>query len=132
LSRNGYISVQEAVTADENETDIRLISKAASLEAVIELKIGENDYTTEDFRFALNDQLVRKYMAPEQRRVGVLLISWNGAKTWKDPATGKKVRFNEMIRVLNDEAKALQVTLGHDAFLSVRGLYLGLNRVESA
>lgn len=132
LSRNGYISVQEAVTADENETDIRLISKAASLEAVIELKIGENDYTTEDFRFALNDQLVRKYMAPEQRRVGVLLISWNGAKTWKDPATGKKVKFNEMIRVLNDEAKALQVTLGHDAFLSVRGLYLGLNRVESA
>ncbi len=132
LSRNGYISVQESVTAEEKETDIRLISKAAAIEAVIELKIGENDYTIEDFRSALNDQLVRKYMAPEQRRVGVLLISWNGTKTWKDPVTRKAVRFNEMIRGLNDEAKALQVTLGHDAFLAVRGLYLGLHNVESA
>lgn len=125
LGREGYVSVQEAVTADEKETDIRLMSKAAPLEAAIELKVGENGYTMDDFRHALKVQLVEKYMAPEQRRVGALVISWAGKKAWNDPDTGEEIRFEEVIRRLDAEAQLLAPSLGHDAFLTVRGLYLG-------
>lgn len=125
MSHDGYISVQEAVTGDEKETDIRLISRSGLVEASIELKVGENGYSVKDLRSALKEQLVGKYLLPENRRVGALVISWNGKKTWEDPDTGATVEFDELISRLDSEAKVLQASLGNDAFLSVRGLYLG-------
>ncbi|MBB5769426.1 hypothetical protein [Xanthomonas euroxanthea] len=125
LARESYIVTQEGVTGDEKETDIRLVSKSdPSIQAVIELKVGENSYTIADFQSALREQLVEKYLLPEQRRVGVLVISWQGRKTWEDTTTGEKVRFDDVIRRLNREAQQLVATLGSDAFLTVRGLDL--------
>lgn len=121
---DGYVAVEEAVTADEKETDIRLVSKAAPLEAVIELKVGENGYSIADLEAALRDQLVGKYMAPEQRRVGALLISWAGKKTWRDPVTRKNVSFDDLVVRLNSYAQTLAMGLGDDSFLTVRGLRL--------
>jgi len=124
LAGEGYVTVEEAVTADEKEADIRLISKAAALEAVIELKVGENGYTIADFESALRGQLVAKYMAPEDRRVGALVISWAGKKVWRDPLSRKQVKFDELISRLNAYAQELVEGLGDDAFLTVRGLKL--------
>uniref|UniRef100_UPI003F81A8A6 hypothetical protein n=1 Tax=Xanthomonas sp. 0924 TaxID=2835534 RepID=UPI003F81A8A6 len=125
-SLNSYTTTQESVTAEEKETDIRLISTApGGLQASVELKIGENSYTYKNLSDALRMQLVGQYMAPEYRRVGVLWISWRGEKTWEDPETGEAMTFDEVIRRLNKEAEALLAGLGADAFLTVRGLYLG-------
>lgn len=125
LARESYIVAQEGVTGDEKETDIRLVSKSdPSIQAVIELKVGENNYTIASFQKALREQLIDKYLLPEQRRVGALVISWKGHKTWEDPATGEEVHFDEVIRRLNGEAQELAATLGSDAFLTVRGLDL--------
>ncbi|APO98940.1 hypothetical protein [Xanthomonas perforans] len=126
LARESYIVTQEGVTGDEKETDIRLVSKSdPSIQAVIELKVGENGYSIVDFQKALREQLMKKYLLPEQRRVGALVISWKGDKTWDDPVTGDEVGFDEVIRRLNSEAQELAATLGSDAFLTVRGLDLG-------
>lgn len=125
-SLNAYNTTQESATAEEKHTDIRLISTApGNLQASIELKIGENGYTYNDLRDALRVQLVGQYMAPECRRVGVLWISWRGEKTWEDPDTGATMTFDEVISRLNKEAETLMAGLGADAFLTVRGLYLG-------
>lgn len=125
LARESYTVAQEGVTGEEKETDIRLVSKSnASIQAVVELKVGENGYTIADFQNALREQLMEKYLVPEQRRVGALVISWRGSKTWTDPGTGEKVGFAEVIRRLNDQAQDLAATLGPDAFLTVRGLDL--------
>ncbi|WDJ75253.1 hypothetical protein [Xanthomonas campestris] len=125
LARDSYIVAQEGVTGDEKETDIRLVSKSdPSIQAVIELKVGENKYSIASFQKALREQLMEKYLLPEQRRVGALVISWRGNKTWDDPVTGEEVRFDEVIRRLNSEAQELAATLGSDAFLAVRGLDL--------
>lgn len=124
MARGAYAVNQEAVTGDENESDIRLASTAAHLEAVIELKIGENGYSYSDLRDALHTQLVGKYMAPEHRRVGCLLISVATDRSWKDPDTGDRMELKEVIARLDAEAKALAASLGYGAFVAVRGLDL--------
>lgn len=124
LARSAYLVNQEAVTGDEKESDIRLASTAAPLESVIELKIGENDYSFSDLRKALHKQLVGKYMAPEHRRVGCLLISIATDRSWKDPDTGDRIEFEEVIARLDGEAKTLEANLGYGAFLAVRSLDL--------
>ena len=125
LAVDSYVVSQEAITGEEKETDLRIVSKAAPIEAVIELKISENGYTFTTLREALRDQLIGKYMAPEQRRVGALLISWRGVRAWEDPETGGALSFEEVISRLDREAQEIATSLGHDAFLTVRGLYLG-------
>ncbi len=124
MARSAYLVNQEAVTGDEKESDIRLASTAAPLEAVIELKVGENGYSFSDLREALHTQLVGKYMAPEHRRVGCLLISVATDRFWKDPDTGYRIEFEEVIARLDAEAKTLAANLGYGAFLTVRGLDL--------
>ena len=123
LAGESYIAVEEAVTAEEKEIDIRLISKAASLEAVIELKIGER-WSIAQLTLALREQVVGRYMAPENRRVGALVISWAGRKTWQEPGTRRKVKFDDLIKRLDAYAQELVQGLGDDAFLTVRGLNL--------
>ncbi|CAH0128821.1 hypothetical protein [Stenotrophomonas lactitubi] len=124
MARGAYTVNQEAVTGDEKESDIRLASTAAHLEAVIELKIGDKDYSFSDLGGALHTQLVGKYMAPEHRRVGCLLISVSTDRFWKDPATGNRMEFEEVIARLDAEAKVLAANLGYGAFVAVRGLDL--------
>ena len=124
MARAAYLVNQESVTSDEKETDIRLASTAAHLEAVIELKIGENDYSFTDLQDALHMQMVGKYMQPEHRRAGCLLISIAKDRFWKDPDTGSHIEFEEVIARLNAEAKALEASLGYGASLTVRGLDL--------
>ena len=71
---NGLYTVdQEAVTADEKETDIRLRSVASDHEAVIELKRADGR-SARDLRNAIAEQLVAKYMAPETTGSGCLLV----------------------------------------------------------
>ena len=130
MARSAYVVNQEVVTGDEKESDIRLASTAAHLEAVIELKIGENGYSYSDLQDALHTQLVGKYMAPEHRRVGCLLISIATDRSWKDPNTGNRMEFEEVIARLDAEAKALAASLGYGAFVAVRGLDLRPRRTR--
>jgi hypothetical protein len=90
---------------------------------VIELKIGER-WSIAQLTFALREQVVGRYMAPENRRVGALVISWAGQKTWQEPGTRKKVKFDDLIKRLDAYAQELVQGLGDDAFLTVRGLNL--------
>lgn len=75
MNNHLYTVDQEAATADEKETDIRLRSTSSPQQATIELKIGEKDRSAADFRSALKDQLLTKYMAAEHAKVGCLMIT---------------------------------------------------------
>jgi len=78
-----------ATTAEEKETDLRLRSSGHPIEAVIELKVGDKPkYTYDVLSKALRDQLVGKYMAPEARRVGCLLISIASTRRFAHPVHG--------------------------------------------
>lgn len=123
-ARGAYKVDQEAVTADEKETDIRLRSTGSDQEAVIELKIGEKPRSASDLRTTLMDQVVVKYMAAENCRAGCLLITVNSHRTWQHPETGALLDLPALVDFLNGEAAKIERDFGGSLRLSVRGLDL--------
>ncbi|MFT5906454.1 MAG: hypothetical protein ACI9E1_002064, partial [Cryomorphaceae bacterium] len=103
LSRDLYKIDQEAVTADEKETDIRLRSTASSHEAVIELKLADKR-SAKDLLETIEDQLVTKYMASETSRSGCLLITVAKQREWDNPNGGSRIDFSELVELLRIEA----------------------------
>ena len=122
-----YTVDQEAVTADEKETDIRLRSTSSSQQATIELKIGEKDRSAFLLRGTIKDQLVMKYMAAEDCRAGCLVITAASARrNWLHPDTGGRLDFPALINFLNEEANKVIVEFGGAIRIMVRGLDLRL------
>ncbi|SFN31166.1 NACHT domain-containing protein [Dokdonella immobilis] len=104
-----YLVDQEAVTADEKETDIRLRSVTGGYEGVVELKIGEKDRSAKELVGAIEDQLVMKYLGPEKRRSGVLLITLAKERTWVHPTEGRKIDVRELMCLLREEAQRVRL-----------------------
>lgn len=121
-----YVVAQEGVTAEEKEMDLRLVSTASAFapEAVIELKLGDKGRSATELRDTIRNQLVAKYMAPDSRRVGVLVIALAGDKKWKHPETGEQLEFEGLIAMLSEEAIAVQAEMPGMVFVGVRGLDL--------
>lgn len=121
---NGLYKVdQESVTADEKETDIRLRSVVSDIEAVIELKLG-GKRTIRDLRDTIGDQLVKKYMAPENCRSGCLLVTIEKNKKWEHPETKKMITVEELESLLCTEAERVESKLGGSIKLHVHVLDL--------
>jgi len=121
---NGVYTVdQEAATADEKETDIRLRSMSGQ-HAVIELKIGEKRRSAAALRAALRDQLVEKYMASDECRVGCLMITIATNRSWTQPGSGTTLDFLGLIEWLNAEGQQLVNDMGGRMRLLVRGFDL--------
>jgi hypothetical protein len=122
-AKQSYIVDQEAVTADEKETDIRLRSTASGQQGTIELKLGDNR-TANDLLKTLNNQLLTKYMASDDCRAGCLLVTIAKQREWQHPFTGQRIGFVELIVLLSDEAARLSRELGGMAKLMAKGLDL--------
>jgi hypothetical protein len=119
-----YTVDQEAATADEKETDIRMRATASLQQATIELKIGDKSRTGAGLRATIKDQLLTKYMAAEDCRSGCLMVTLASDKTWTHPETGKQLDFDGLIAMLNEEASRLSDELGGSARLMAKGLDL--------
>jgi hypothetical protein len=124
LANRAYTVDQEAVTADEKETDIRLRSTLSDQQATIELKIGEKDRSAAELRHALKEQLVTKYMAAENSRSGCLLITIASNRTWRHPDTQEALDLASLIEMLNEEAQKLSLELSGEIRLMAKGLDL--------
>lgn len=111
MASNLYKVNQEAVTGDEKETDIRLVSMASTHEAVIELKLADNR-SGRDLRDTVHDQLVKRYMAPENRRAGCLLFTLSKNKNFDDPETGDRLNVEGLLKMLRKEAKRIEGDFG--------------------
>ncbi|OYV05346.1 MAG: hypothetical protein CFE26_12055, partial [Verrucomicrobiales bacterium VVV1] len=121
---NGLYKIgQEGVTADEKETDIRLLSTTSPHEAVIELKLAD-ERTVKDLRGTIEDQLVTKYMAPENRRSGCLMFTVSKVRQWIHPDTGVSIGLPELVALLREEASSIVQKLGGPLYLHVHALDL--------
>jgi hypothetical protein len=120
--KQSYTVDQEAVTADEKETDIRLRSKSGQ-QGTIELKLGDGR-SGKDLFSTINDQLLTKYMAADECRAGCLLITIAKDRQWDHPKSGKRLNFEGLMAVLEEEAKRLSRELSGTAKLMVKGLDL--------
>ena len=116
---NGLYQVnQEAVTADENKTDIRLRSVVSEHEAVIELKLADRR-SAHDLRDTIYAQLVTKYMAAENRKSGCLLVTLAKDRKWEHPDSRALIGPSELLSLLRDEAKRVEEAMGGVVALSV-------------
>lgn len=115
-SRNLYTINQEAVTADEKETDIRLVTN--SYEAVIELKLGDK-WSGNVLRNTISEQLVKQYMQPENRKAGCLLIIANKKENWEHPDTGANLNIDGLRVMLDQEVQRVVQENRHSIFLNV-------------
>ncbi|WP_370215280.1 hypothetical protein [Idiomarina sp.] len=119
-----YTVDQEAVTADEKETDIRLRSVLSKHEAVIELKLGNADRSAKELLDTIERQLVKKYMADEHCRAGALLITLARDRKWQHPEEKHKINADELLSLLIAEADRVQQALGNGTYIYVHLLDL--------
>jgi len=123
LAHGLYTVDQEAVTADEKETDVRLRSTGSPFEATIELKLADGR-SARDLRDTLKDQLVTKYMAAEISRSGCLLVTIAKDRKWDHPDTGERIDFDELIALLKAHAKRIEESMGNSVQLHVHAISL--------
>jgi len=124
VAKGLYTVDQESVTVDDKETDIRLRSSGSSHQAVIEIKVGDNNYSCSALVAALRDQLVGKYMAAESARSGCLLITLAEDRSWVHPVTKNKINFESLINFLNEAAQKIMDDCCGNMQLMVVGLDL--------
>lgn len=122
-ARQSYTIDQEAVTADEKETDLRFRSTGSEQQGVIELKLGDERSGTDLFN-TIRDQLLTKYMAPDNCRVGCLLVTITKDREWEHPKTRRRIGFDELMTILSEEAERISKEFGGTVRLMARGLDL--------
>lgn len=122
-SNHVYTVDQEAVTADEKETDIRLRVASSGQQATIELKIGER-WSGRELRDTIQNQLVTKYMAAEGCRAGCLLVTVASDHRWRHPDTDEYLDTYELAEMLDAEAARIVDELGDSLRLAVKVLDL--------
>lgn len=122
-SNDAYTVDQEAVTADEKETDIRLRVASSGQQGTIELKIGEN-WTGRALRDTIRSQLVAKYMAAESCRSGCLVVTVASDRKWEHPDTGEVLDIAGLRALLNAEASKVIEDLSGSLRLAVKVLDL--------
>jgi hypothetical protein len=122
-SNHAYTVDQEAVTADEKETDIRLRATVSDQQATVELKIGDGR-SGKDLRDTLKSQLVTKYMAADSCRSGCLLVTVARDRTWEHPDTGESLDVAGLTAMLSAEAVRIVADMGASLRLSAKVLDL--------
>lgn len=106
-SNNAFCVVREDEVADLKRTDIKLLATGRDACAVIEVKIADKRWSTQDFQRALEAQLQGQYLRHEKCRAGCLLLTYNGAKKyWLHPESKKRLSFVSLISFLNARAEA--------------------------
>jgi hypothetical protein len=124
-SRSSYHIVREDQAADRKRTDIRMLARNCEMRAVIEVKVGDRDWTAEDYVRAIDAQLVGFYLRFETCRAGCLLISYRGKrKFWIHPDTKKRLHFEDLMGFLNNHARRIEKEKNGAVRISVIGLDL--------
>jgi hypothetical protein len=132
-ANGAYTAVErEPEDADRKKPDIRLSAVQGSQQAAIEIKLAEN-WSINDFRRALSNQLVGQYVRHETCKAGCLLLTCNGSKSyWEHPETKERVCFPDLINLLQAEAKAIEQEKNYNIRLAVFGLDLTDPHLEPA
>lgn len=120
--RNVYQVTREEEVADKKETDIRLLAGAAG-KAVIEIKIGDR-YSVRQLEAAICQQLKDKYLRHPDCRVGCLLITYAGLSNFQNPATRKRMNFEDVVTHLRAYASELEAADDRDIRMGVATLDL--------
>lgn len=110
-----YVVTQEEEVVGARRTDIRLRVVQGDRKAVIEVKIADN-WTAQDLRKALREQLVEGYLPHTSCRHGCLLLAYHGRSRqsksprtcWIHPETRKRLDLEGLATLLHEEARQIE------------------------
>lgn len=123
-ARDAYQVVREDEVADRKKTDIRLLGRAFSGRAVIELKVGDKNTVT-TLEAAVRDQLLGQYLRSQDCTAGCLLVTYHGKKgDFHKPGSRKPISFAEVILHLSAFSSGLEAAEGGRVRLGVYGIDL--------
>ena len=126
MANAAYQVTLEEEVADRKRTDIRLI--AGDHKAVIEVKIADNNWTLRELERALWEQLLERYMRHRDCKIGCLLLTYHGRKSWWEAAgKRKRLKFNDVIEFLEKVTKVIECK--HDVRVAVFGMDLASAQV---
>ena len=105
-SCKAYKVSQEAVTKDEKQPDISLISTVSDIQSAIELKIDgkPNRWTASELENALRNQLIKQYLGHNSCQSGFFLIVMLKKRNWENPYTKKRMSLSETVEWLREIA----------------------------
>jgi hypothetical protein len=127
--RGRFHGQKESEIVNEDRPDIILSSATSNDQVAIEVKHGEKGWSFADLSHALADQLATRYLAPANRRHGVLVISnHRGSRFWRDPAKKRRMGFAEVILRLQRQADAITHNHTGPIIVRVRGIDAGQER----
>ena len=122
-SNNTFCVVREDEVADSKITDIKLLSIGFDARAVIEIKVADQRWSTNDLIRAINAQLTGQYLRHERCKAGCLLLTYNGDKKfWVHPKTRKRLNFTKLVSFLSIEAKEIAKERDDGILIDVVGL----------
>jgi len=93
--------------ADAKRPDLRVHTTTIDAPVVIELKLANKGWTISSLCERLRNQLVGQYMRDVRSTCGVFLVVLAKNKRWKNPITKKNITFNELVDLLNTEARKI-------------------------
>ena len=120
-ANGAYKIVREEEVAEQKSTDIRLLAANVDEKAVIEVKIADKkSWSLTKLECALRAQLLGQYLRHANCKAGCLLLTYHGEKKyWIDPETKKRLKFPDVIRILEEKARDLEAERLHDVRLGI-------------
>lgn len=103
-AKGRYHVHREAQVAGGDKPDIIVASSSVKAEVAVEIKHGGMTWSLRDLERALARQLAARYLKPETRRHGVLVVTHHGRRTWRDPDTRAVLQFHDLIERLKEVA----------------------------
>lgn len=106
-ARGLYSVVRENMVADDKEVDISAVAGVGQLP--IEIKpLGRYSYAA--LKKVIENQLLKQYMLPTERKFGVLLLVRREKKTWR--INNRAVNLKELVEALQADARAIASRAG--------------------
>ena len=131
-SRGRFHAHKESQIVHHDKPDILISSSSSPDEVAIEVKHGDKNWSLTDMRKALTDQLATRYLRPDNRRHGVLVISnHRGSRFWRDPNQKRRMSFADLIDFLNALAATITCNDTGPISVCVRGIDAAAKRGQS-
>lgn len=117
-AKSRFHRIREPEVAAANKPDLVLVSTETDAQISIEVKHSDKGWSARDLQRSITNQLIGKYLRPENRRQGLLVVTRHKKNYWLSPTTGRRINFLSLIDLL--QVFAEQAANSHTFTVSVR------------
>jgi hypothetical protein len=97
---------REGQLAEDTRRDISIHHSGGGWQATLELKVSMGDWTLQEYRDSLKNQLVGLYMKELDSKAGFFVVLLQKNRQWDGP--NGRLGFNELLGILREDALQLQ------------------------